>query len=64
MDDAEPLTKEGAAHSLRASTKTILTSAPCTSATNVGRAWRLVGNCLVDHVSAGLADHMTRVAAS
>lgn len=62
--DAGPLTTEEAADSLRASTKTILTLAACTSVTNVGRARHLLRNYLADQVSAGMADYETRVAAS
>jgi hypothetical protein len=64
VHDAGPLTTEGAANSLRASTKTILTLAACTSAANVGRARHLLRNYLADQVSTGMADYETRVAAS
>jgi hypothetical protein len=64
MHDVGPLTTEGAADFLRASTKTILTLAACMSAANVGPARHLLRNYLADQVSAGMADYETRVAAS
>jgi hypothetical protein len=64
VHDAGPLTTEEAADSLRASTKTTLTLAPCPSATNVDRVRHLLRNYLADQVSADMADYETRVAAS